>query len=645
MEGAGRISALGPGVTELAVGDRVYGVAPGFLSSHVVLPAGYVVKLPAHLTFEQGANLIVFLTVYYALVQVARLRKGERVLVHGATGGVGLAAIEVARWCGAEIFATAGSEEKRHYLRELGLTHVSNSRDLSFADDVREWTGGRGVDVVLNFTPGEIMTKSLACLAPFGRFIEIGKVSFDQDAALNLRPFNENLVYASVDFDRLLASRPEEVRQMYLEVLQRFEEGSFRPLPSKSWSASQVEEAFRTMARGKHIGKVCITLKDPELRLRPRERRERLSPEATYLVTGGLGGFGLEVARWLAEEGARHLVLLSRRGVQSEEAREVLAALRAQGVEVRAVAADVARHEDMERVLTEVRQSMPPLRGIVHSAVVLDDRPLAELDRASLERVLAAKARGAWNLHLLTRELPLDFMALFSSISSLIGNAGQGNYVAANAFLDQLALYRRQQGLAATTIQWGSLGEAGLVTRSAGLALHLERLGLRGLSTRDALQALGHVLGAGPAQIAVVDADWSRLGEMLAPWTGTRRLATLLQEAGGTSGQGAGGTSLVERTYGGLDDEARQALTAQAVSQVVSRVMRVAKDGLDASQPLRELGMDSIMALEIVTGLEKELGVKLSTMEVVSGPSVRELSTLLLGHVQRALSSPQRMAA
>ncbi|XXF76318.1 SDR family NAD(P)-dependent oxidoreductase [Myxococcaceae bacterium GXIMD 01537] len=647
MEGAGRISAVGPGVSEFAVGDRVYGVAPGFLASHVVLPAGHVVKLPAHLSFEQGANLIVFLTVYHALVRVARLRRGERVLIHGATGGVGLAAIEVARWCGAEVIATAGSEEKRQYLRDQGLPHVSHSRDVSFVEDVRAWTGGRGVDVVLSFMPGEIMTRSFSCLAPFGRFIELGKMSFEQDELLRLRPFNENLMYAAVDFDRLLESRPEAVRELYQEVLQRFEEGSFRPLPSRAWPASQVEEAFRTMARGKHIGKVCITMKDPAVRVRRPSGRERLSADATYLVTGGLGGFGLEVAQWLVEQGARHLALVSRRGAQSEEAREALEAWKARGVQVLALAADVARHDELERVFTQVHTTLPPLKGVFHCAVALDDKPLAGLDRASLDRVLAAKARGAWNLHVLTQGMSLDCFVLFSSISSLIGNAGQGSYVAANAFLDQLAVHRRRLGLPATAIQWGALGEAGLVARNASVAQHLEHLGLRGLTTRAALQALGRVLDSAPEQVAVADVDWSQLGAALAPWTGARRLVSLME----TSGQpthAARGDDLVERAFGGLDEDARRALITRTLTRVVARVMRTQEEGLNAAQPLRELGMDSIMALEIVTAIEGELGVKLSSMEVVSGPSLRELTSVLMAHVQRTRPSeplPDQRAA
>ncbi|MBZ4411026.1 SDR family NAD(P)-dependent oxidoreductase [Myxococcus sp. XM-1-1-1] len=638
MEGAGRISAVGEGVTRFAVGDRVYGVAPGFIASHVVLPAGNVVKLPEHLSFEQGANLIVFLTVYHALMRVARLRRGERILIHGATGGVGLAAIEVARWCGADILATAGSEEKRQYLRDQGLTHVSHSRDTRFAEDVRAWTDGRGVDVVLSFSPGEVVSRSVECLAPFGRFIELGKASFEQDELLRLRPFYENLTYAAVDFDRLLRSRPDEVRQLYQEVLARFEDGSFRPLPSRSWPASQTEDAFRTLARGQHIGKVCISIKDPGLRVRPPARGPRFSSESTYLVTGGLGGFGLEVARWLVEEGARHLVLVSRRGARSEEARATLAQWRARGVSVQALAVDVSSREALEQVFTRIHAGLPPLRGVFHCATLLEDKPLEQLDRGSLERVLAAKAQGAWNLHQLTRRLPLEHWVVFSSLSSLVGNAGQGAYVAANAFLDQLAVRRRQQGLPATAIQWGALGEAGLVARNASVARHLEHLGLRGLSTRAALQGLGLVLEARPVQLAIADVDWRRWGEALVPWSGARRLVGLMDAPAGAPGLGQHGAP-ASGAFEGMDEDTRRGHLLQGLTRIVARVMRTQESSLNVTQPLRELGLDSIMALELVTAVERELGMRLSTLEVVSGPSLRELAARLSAPRQERAAS------
>jgi NADPH:quinone reductase-like Zn-dependent oxidoreductase len=296
MEVAGRISRVGSAVTALRIGDRAYGLCPDALRSHAIMPSERAFCLPDSVTLEASTGLIALGTAYHGLVKIARLQKGETVLVHGATGGVGLAAIELAKWIGAKVIATAGSEEKRSHLRSLGLTHVTTSRDVSFADDVMAWTEGRGVDVVLNFSPGELMTKSMACLAPFGRFIEIGKMGSEQDAPLGLRPFNENLLFASVDFDRLMESRPETVRLLVTEVLGLLAAKDLEAVPITVFPAGHVDEAFRLMARSEHMGKVCIAIPDPELTLRVRPPR-RIGPDATYLVTGGLGGFGLETAR------------------------------------------------------------------------------------------------------------------------------------------------------------------------------------------------------------------------------------------------------------------------------------------------------------------------------------------------------------
>ncbi|WP_394849275.1 SDR family NAD(P)-dependent oxidoreductase [Pendulispora brunnea] len=629
MEGSGRIVRVGPGIEDLAPGDRVYGVAPHFLDSHVVLAENRVVKLPDTVGFEEGSSLMPLMTVYHGLVDIARIRPGERVLVHSATGGVGLSAIEVARFFGAEVIATAGTPEKRQYLRERGIVHVSPSRDMGFADDVRAITGGRGVDVVLNFTPGETMVKSLACLAPFGRFIELGKMSFDQDAALQLRPFNENLLYAAVDFDRIFEAKPEMVRVLARTVLDHIAKGDFRSPPCTSFPASRVHDAFHTMARSKHIGRICVRPKDPELRVAPAPRSSRFSEGASYLVTGGLGGFGLEVARWLIAQGARHLALVGRRGEDTPGAQQALTELRARGAEVRVFAADAGSRSQVQDVVDAVRRSMPPLRGVVHAAAVLEDRPLEELNRDALERVLSAKARGAWNLHLATEHAALDFFALFSSVAALVGNAHQGNYVAANTFLDQLAIYRRKVGLAATSIQWGALAEAGMVARHGATAKHLESLGIRGLTTDDALEALGNLLDASPEPVGVVDVDWTKLLEQVDPRAGARRF-TALAAPKNANGHANGRAGALFASMGGLDEEAALSHMTSLVVGSVAGVMRLPPAELDPCVPLRDLGMDSTLALEIVTELEKSTGMKLPTLTVAGGPPASQIASALL---------------
>jgi NADPH:quinone reductase-like Zn-dependent oxidoreductase len=630
MEVAGRISRVGSNVTSLDVGDRVYALCTDGFRSHVIVPSDRAFVLPDAVTLEESTSMVAFITAYHGLVKIARLQKGETVLVHGATGGVGLAAIEVAKWIGAEVIGTAGSDEKRNHLRSLGLTHVTTSRDVSFADDVMKWTDGRGVDVVLNFSPGELMTKSLACLAPFGRFIEIGKMSFEQDAPLNLRPFNENLVYASVDADRLMESRPEYIAGIISELLDLMTEKRLGSVPVTLFGASRIKDAFRLMARAKHIGKVCVAIRDPELHLRVEAPRP-IRTDATYLVTGGLGGFGLETAKWLVGEGARHLALMSRRGVDAPGACDAIRYLETRGVTVRAYAADVGRLADVASVLDDIAATMPPLRGIIHSATVLDDRSLADQDRESLDRVLGPKAQGAWNLHSLTGDL--DFFVMYSSISSLFGTRGQANYVAANCVLNSLATLRRCRGRAASVIQWGVLGETGIVARDANTGKYLEQMGLSAMSIDDALMGLRDVIYGNLETLTVVEADWSRFAASLVPMAGDRRI-TLLTDTAGSGASGAGAE--VVEALKGLSEEGRRDHIQAMLVKIVTSVMQMEEPSFALSQPLHEVGMDSIMGLEIAASLERAIGLRLNALDLAVGPSIEQLAQTILDRLMNA---------
>ncbi|CAN5469729.1 type I polyketide synthase [soil metagenome] len=632
MEVIGRISRVGRDVPGLQPGQRVYVMLPDALRSHAITKWQWAVELPDPSSYDASAGMIATLTAYEGLVKIARLQPGETVLVHGGAGGVGLAAIEIAKWVGAEVIATAGTQEKRDHLLSLGVSRVSGSRDLSFADDVMSWTKGRGVDVVLNFTPGEQMIKSIRCLAPFGRFIEIGKVSFDQDAPLGLRPFNENLLYASLDFDRMMAHKPEYVINLCREVIELFEGGQLGAIPVTAFPAGEVADAFRLMARSRHIGKIAVDLRDPDLTVRER-LLPSISPEATYLVTGGLGGFGLETAKWLVAQGARHLALVSRSGPGAASAQEAIKEMEACGAQVRAFAADVGSRDAVAAVLDQIAQTMPELRGIVHSAAVLGDRAIDDLDRAALDRVLAPKAGGAWNLHTLTGDL--DFFVLYSSISSLIGNPGQGNYVAANSALDVLGKVRRAQGQPASVIRWGVLGETGLVARDATVAVHLESLGLTPLSVNDALAALGEVIGTDLDDVAVVDADWNRLSSSVVVGGGDRRLRLLAQPTGSAAKLLS---ARVIELFEEVNEEGRRGHLEEALARIVGAVMQIDEATLEVAQPLHEVGIDSIMGLEIATGIEKTFGLRLSAVELSSGPSIEQLADTLLKRLEALMT-------
>ncbi|MDP3067357.1 MAG: SDR family NAD(P)-dependent oxidoreductase, partial [Methylocystis sp.] len=495
MEAAGVVTAVGEGVTAYKVGDELMGSFKGSFSSHVRVPVDRLLAMrkPSSLTFEEAASVpVIFLTAYYALHDIARLKAGETVLIHAAAGGVGLAAIQVAKSIGARIFVTSGSEAKRDYLRTLGVEQVFDSRSLEFADGVLKSTGGRGVDVVLNSIAGETLVKSLEVTAPFGRFVEIGKRDIVENARLPLLPFNKNLLFAAIDLDRLMAEQPSAIRELLAQIWDRFEHGDLRPTPVTVFPLHEAADAFRFMAQSKQTGKIVLSFSDPaRVEVVPEEVEKKLiQPKATYMVTGGFSGFGLNAARWLAQQGAENLVLVSRSGAASSEARRAVTALEAQGVNVMSVAADVSVEADVAAMMARIDLELPPLRGVVHSAAVLDDTVLSGLTDERFDAVYRPKAVGAWNLHQVTRNAPLDFFLCFSSISALIGNPGQGNYVAANVFLDMLAHYRQTLGLPGQSVNWGAIGDVGMLTRDKTVAQHLARAGIQPISSTEALEDL-----------------------------------------------------------------------------------------------------------------------------------------------------------
>ncbi|HEV2147081.1 MAG TPA: SDR family NAD(P)-dependent oxidoreductase, partial [Longimicrobiaceae bacterium] len=482
LECAGVVERVGEGVAHLRPGEAVMALAPASLASHTTIPADFAVPLPAGVGAEGAATVpVTFLTALYALRDLAGLRPGERVLVHAAAGGVGIAAVQLARMMGAEVLATA-SPPKWDAVRALGVEHVMNSRTLDFSREVLEATGGEGVDVVLNSLAGDFIDASFAALRPGGRFVEIGKTGIwdgERVAALG-----RGHRYDAFDLVELAHRDPARIQALLRELGAWLEDGTLRPLPVTPFPLARAVDAFRWMAQAKHVGKVVLAAPTGD-------GAPPLRADATYLVTGGLGSLGIRVARWLADRGAGHLVLVGRGG-PSPEAAEAVEAIRATGAEVTLARADVAR-EDEVRALVEGLDR--PLAGVFHAAGVLADGTLAAQRWERFAPVLAPKVAGAWNLHRATEGLPLDHFVLFSSAASLLGSAGQGNYAAANAFLDALAHHRRARALPATSVNWAPWAEAGM---AAGLGEargdRWKGQGMGALSDAQGLASLGEAL-------------------------------------------------------------------------------------------------------------------------------------------------------
>jgi acyl transferase domain-containing protein/acyl carrier protein len=625
FECAGEIVTVGAGVEGLEVGDGVIAFAPGCLGSFVTTDSTFVMPKPAHLGFEEAATLpIAFFTAHYALNHLGRLAEGERVLIHAAAGGVGQAAVRIAQRVGAEIFATAGSPAKRDFLRSLGIQHVMDSRSVDFADEVMELTGGEGVDVVLNSLAGEFIPKSLSTLRPGGRFLEIGKVDFLQHTRLDLWLLQSNVSFFAIDLSEYLLERPDLCKVILRESLQFFEEGSLEPLPFETFPISRAVDAFRHMAQAKHIGKVVVSLEVDEVSVVPSAERPPVSPDGTYLVTGGAGGLGLSTAGWLVEQGARHLLLTGRSGAATEAALQAVAKMEADGVRVVVAKADVSDERQMAGVIEEVHRSMPPLRGVVHAAGILDDGVLLQLDEERFARVMAPKVSGAWNLHRLTLEDDLDFFVLFSSAASVLGSPGQGNYVAANAFLDALAHHRRALGMPALAINWGAWTEVGLATRSDRVE-HLTRQGIMPFTPEQGLRLMERMLGRDFVQCMGIAMDWGKLlGSYLPPL-----LSRLSEEVLAGDGPVKKDSSVRKNILAAGPGERRPLVEGFLVEQI-AQVLRCSPSRVDAHLPLNRLGIDSLMAVELKNRVEDDLGTSVPVTALLQGPSLSQLATQLL---------------
>lgn len=631
-ECAGRVVTVGEGVDEFASGDDVVAIAPGCFGSHLTLPANRVIRRPAGLSEDEAATIpVAFLTAWFALHHLGRLQQGERVLIHAATGGVGLAAIQVAKHFGAEIFATAGSPEKREHLRSIGIRHVMDSRSLAFADEVRALTNGRGVDVVLNSLSGEAIAKGVACLALGGRFLEIGKRDIYANAALELRPFRNNLSFFAIDLAQVLREQPDLMRSMLRDVMALVTSQRLRPLPLRRFELADAREAFREMSQARHIGKLVLSRESsPPLSMPgPDSLPMRFRPDATYLITGGLSGFGFAVAEWMQQNGAQHLVLVSRSGATGE----ALARLQKSGTEVIAMAADIACPEDADRVFSTIAQQMPPLRGVVHSAMVIEDCTLLQQSGETFQRVMAPKVAGSWNLHTRTAKLDLDYFVLFSSVSAIVGNPGQASYAAANCFLDALAHHRRALGLPALAIDWGMLTDVGYVSRTAGLSAALEHHGVNGLTANEATQILGRLLQSNVAQVGVFRIDWRRAVDAMPGLATSARFASLLESL--PSVCDGGSASAIAAILALPAEERLSALTTQ-IAEHAAHVLQTSASRLDVQRPLGELGFDSLMSIELANRLEAVFKVTLPLGSIQPGLSVAKLAERLLGTVAGA---------
>ncbi|MFE9610886.1 SDR family NAD(P)-dependent oxidoreductase [Streptomyces sp. NPDC006012] len=622
-EGAGVVTEIGSGVTGLAVGDRVLGLIDGAYGPVAVADHRMLARIPQGWSFTDAAAVpTVFLTAYHGLVDLAGLRAGERVLVHAATGGVGTAAVQLARHLGAEVFATA-SPAKWQVLREMGLddAHIASSRSLEFE---RHFGGEGGVDVVLNALAGEFTDASLRLLAPGGRFIEMGKTDIRAEDSVP-----DAVVYRAFDIGRV---DPDRLRSLLAELLALFDQGVLTLPPITTWDCRDAREAFRYVAQARHVGKNVLTI--PVLS----------GSEGVVVVTGATGVLGSALARHLVvAHGVRDLLLLSRRGPVAAGAGELVEELRGLGARVVVRACDVADRAALRSVLEGVR-----VAGVVHAAGVLRDGVVESLGVEQLREVLAPKVAGAWNLHELTRDQDLSMFVLFSAVAATVGGAGQGAYAAGNAFLDGLARARVRAGLPGLSLGWGLWEEASGMTGGMSEVdrARVSRAGVRALSTEDGLRLFDRALAGFDG--AVLAAAWRTDPAVEVPpvlrtlFGASARRRVAARQTGEPQG-------LADR-LAALPEEQQLARLAELVREQAALVLgHGSADDVPADQAFKDLGFDSLTAIELRNRLAPETGRRLSATLVFDHPTPAALAAhlrglLLGGTVDRAAVPATRSA-
>ena len=660
-EGAGVVLEVGPGVIDLAVGDRVMGLLDGAFGSVAVADQRLLVRIPEGWSWARAASTpIVFLTAYYGLVDLANAQKGERVLVHAAAGGVGIAAVQLARQLGLEVFATA-SEGKWGVLEGMGLDreHIASSRSLEFGERFAgagvDMVKSAGVDVVLNSLAGEYVDTSLGLLGEGGRFLEMGKT--DIRDAEEIGAAFPGVRYQAFD---LVEAGQDRIQEMLKELVALFEAGALEGLPVRVWDACEAVDALRFMSQARHVGKNVLRIPTPPL-----------GGEGTVLVTGGTGGLGALVARHLVERhGVRHLLLASRRGPETEGAAELVRELEELGASVSGlgasvsglgdgvgglaasvtvVACDIAERNQVKRLLKRI-DAEHPLAAVVHAAGVLDDGLLDGLTQERLQGVLAPKVAGAWHLHELTEDLDLRAFVLFSSMAGTLGGAGQSAYAAANASLDALASYRRARGLSATSLAWGPWAQAGMARQlSERDRERMARAGIKALSPEQGLELLDAALELDRPALLPVALDLGALRiaareQNLPSLLGELVRAPSTRRAGPARARGS-----LARRLAALAPEERERTVLELVREHAAAVLgHASAQAVAPEQAFKDLGLDSLAAVELRNRLAAECDLRLTATLVFDHPTPTALASFLIAEAldeQGAVRLPARAGA
>jgi acyl transferase domain-containing protein/acyl carrier protein len=642
MECSGRITAIGASVTGFEIGDTVMAIGPAAFSTHVRVDAKGVARLPGSIDLVAGATLpVAFLTAYYAMVELGRIKASDTILIHGGAGGVGLAALQVAKAMGATVIATAGTVEKRRFLSMLGADHVFDSRSLDFVNDVLAVTNGEGVELVLNSLFGEAMERSIGLVKPFGRFLELGKRDYYADSKIGLRPFRRNVSYFGIDADQLLTNQPELTARLFGDISRLFEDGTLYPLPYRAFSHDEIGNAFRLMQGAGHIGKIVVRppVAGVDAVSSATPVPVRFDPKGMHLIVGGIGGFGLAAADWLVQRGARMIALCSRRGVADEATAAAIARWKKAGVSASVHACDITDAGATAALLAKLR-AVAPLKTILHAAMVLDDALITNLDRRRNRPVIDAKARGAALLDRLTQDDALEHFILFSSATTLVGNPGQANYVAANGYLEGLARARRQAGKPALAIGFGAIADTGFLASNAAVGdLLAKRLGKTAMKAADALDQVAAYLANDPrtpdaAVVMISEIDWAAAQNLAIVKTPLFETIMRSAEHQGAGGDG-GDLDLVALLADKSAEEGEQILFDLVASEIAA-ILRIPVESISRTKVLKEIGLDSLMAIEVGLNFQQRTGFEMPLGGVADTTTIGDITQKLREKIAKA---------
>ncbi|KAL2673843.1 hypothetical protein Neosp_012287 [[Neocosmospora] mangrovei] len=649
VECSGIVSRAGSGVTSLSIGDRVCAMSLGAYSTFARCPATSAAIIPDNMSFETAASIpVVYSTAYYGIVNLAHLQPGERILIHAATGGVGQAAVQLAQMIGAEIYATVGSAEKKQLLMDtygIPEDHIFYSRNTDFGPAIREATNGEGVDVVINSLAGDLLRETWECVSHFGRFIEIGKRDITSNTRLEMNKFEYNCTFSSVDLTLVAAERPRIMKRVLTSVMNLLAEDVVKPVgPIITVGISEVETALRKLQSGKTSGKVIVSPRAGERvkATHPQGSSTLLQGEATYFIIGGTGGIGRSMARRMIQLGARHIVLLSRTARVTGELGQLSEYARTQGASIYLRACDVADEKSVGALIEESGRTLPPVRGVIHAAMVLRDVLFEKMTFEDYDLVVRSKVHGAWNFHKALLNTPLDFFVVLSSVAGIVGNRGQAAYSAANTYLDAFTQHRLRNGLPATCLNLGAVSGVGyLAENSAKQAQVLKNLSGSTVDESEVLAllelALNGKLGVMANDQCVTGLDFSD-GASLPYYASDGRFAHLRHAAivksqDASDLPASASLTIAQEVQRAATREDAQGIVTIGLRDKLGAILMLPPEVLQSHQgnaPVTAFGLDSLNAIELRNWITKELQAHLQILELLTSSSLGDLASLVL---------------